>query len=469
MNAKFSTNFPLHPSILAFIDDSNCRKINQNVSMYNYHRNVLIKFKQMQFKSVKNVSKIESRTLVTNSDFDKRHVRNLKNATYDLERGIDRDPKKKFNTSCKIPNRNFVLENKMNVRKTNSKVLKTGCPTSLNLTKNKSHYLKSSHSDKMVQTSNSTFNSRREIYAKHKNITKKQSNQKASQLLKNSPNNVPVNFITQIDRKKTSKKYVSQIRNQDSARKPAKRNLVKENLDGESRNLSKNKYNTRIKELEFNFADNSQKNVKKIISKSKISKSSEMKFLSQLASDMNDLNKSYLSISRENYPVNKSESSISEIISSNSQIQGYEGVSQYLFNEVFSKIYYSKERQNFHKIRTENIICNPLNHSNTKTFRKKLKTHVTSLKRGTNEVNSNRENALETNYLNKKSFPLNKIHKRDNILKNKEKSNESHNERILEFEKDNFKTTNNKHSKNEVNLLDFKKYILRIFIKTVGV
>ena len=60
MNAKFSTNFPLHPSILAFIEDSNCRKTNQNVSMYNYHRNVLIKFKQLQLKQVKNVSKIDS-------------------------------------------------------------------------------------------------------------------------------------------------------------------------------------------------------------------------------------------------------------------------------------------------------------------------------------------------------------------------------------------------------------------------
>ena len=113
MSCKFSNNYPLHPSILAFIDNSNSKIRILNENALKHHKNVLIKCNKLQSKSPKAIKKTQANQ--KNPDLAKKVVK-LLNSTHLIERernetDLNTYKEPKTRASLKVKERNFLLEN----------------------------------------------------------------------------------------------------------------------------------------------------------------------------------------------------------------------------------------------------------------------------------------------------------------------------------------------------------------------
>ncbi len=439
MSCKFSNNYPLHPSILAFIDNSSAKIGVLNKNALNYHKNILAKCNESQSKSPKVVKKTQANQ--KNPDFAKKVVK-LLNSTHLIDRernetDLNTYKEPKTRASLKVKERNFLLENKLQIQQMNSK----------NLTK----YSQSSNGPKRCdsKTPNLFKNTRtRKFNSSQKSGGEIDLNQK----LNNSLNRFK-NSNVKIDPKNIGSKDMTLFKNRNTIRQAPKRDLVNRNFHKESRQIREN--NFKIKNCyEFDFDHGWTKEQAKYFHEKRNLK------------DPNTKNKDLSSPIICEQVIDKSAFSVEISPLSIPQKSHIDEIKNYLLEEAFEKILLT-ENQSFHKIKTDRV--------DSTIFINSIENSLTPTKRNFTEERSTRVRYKQIeSYLRdkKSSCPVkrfdNCVNKNTNSTKKNfvKQSNKSQydeviespsNKQMLELENDAKLTACQESLKSDVNLTDNQK------------
>jgi hypothetical protein len=457
MSCKFSNNYPLHPSILAFIDNSNSKIRILNENALKHHKNVLIKCNKLQSKSPKAIKKTQANQ--KNPDLAKKVVK-LLNSTHLIERernetDLNTYKEPKTRASLKVKERNFLLENKLQIQKMNSKNL---TKYSQSLRSNETKKCESRSNSKTLnlfkntrtRTLNSNQKSGGEIDLNHVKNPFRKSNQQLNESLKRFKNS-----NIKLDQRKIGSKNLSLFKNRNTLRQAAKRDLVDTNFNKESQQIREN--NIKIKNsYEFDFEHGWTKEQAKYFNekrKLKDPNTINKNFGSQFFEQVNDKSNFSVEIS----PISTPENSHTDEIKN------------YLLQEVFEKILFT-ENQSFHKTGTDQI--------DSTIFINSIENSLTPIKGNFTEAKSNkaRYKRIESKLRDKKSFcPVKKFDnclnknanstKKDFVKLNIKSKNQEYdegkeipsNKHILELENDAKLAASQEFLKSDVNLTDNEK------------